>query len=587
MTSHRLAAHLRGFFIALLLGGTLGACSRTDPSIVAEMKGWTLTIQEVAAACERIYPDMPWEAASLPDRERLLTDLVNNELLLGVAKTRIQEFSWPIQRRVSGERERFLVDNFFVDIWKGFKVGHKDRDAVHAELQREAHLLRIVTQTMAQAESCYAEVRAGLPFETAYEKYALKTGFKNTELDMGWVSPETLPHKIVRKVYLEETPDGDVASPTHTSRGIWIVKILGFRPAEFKPSQLGPLDDLIRVLCYRDTVQALSVRLREEASFKLYEENFPVINRCFNAYWDSMSAEQPKANIYVFLTWRSPVWLLTPEERETPIYEFWGARGTALDFMKGLNDVDTEFWPSGPTREHREEEITSRIDRLFLETEAVRLGKDRDPDFAAHMERTIDEAYLDEFFARFIEPVATVTPEEAQAEYRRDPGSYRNPEKAALTALIFPAGAKDRALEFLEANRYASATGWFQAARAEADADTHVVHIRDTGVLNLEEPIRSTQIRPFLPVVEKLETGDVSDLVDLPDGFAVVRCNYRSHTKPFPENMALPLAEGTVRKRKTDEAIETLLEEAARERKAHIYPERLSRETSPGGPAGS
>ena len=65
-----------------------------------------------------------------------------------------------------------------------------------------------------------------------------------------------------------------------------------------------------------------------------------------------------------------------------------------------------------------------------------------------------------------------------------------------------------------------------------------------------------------MDVATELETHQISDLVEVSDGHAIIRCNYRRHSEVLPKEVALPLAEGEVRKRKIDERVEEILDGA-------------------------
>lgn len=568
-------ARLKSLGPAVLIAFWVVGCSQQDPSIIAEMDGWSLSIDELRGHFERLYPRMPYEDSSCDSRQKLLHDLVHNELLLGMAHKQVDELSWPMARRIRNEREKLLVDGFFQNLWGSFAIDAEQHEEVLGKLSREVHLQRIVFPRIGKADSCYAEIAAGLAFEAAYKKYQPKVEARSTAFDMGWVSPETLPHKVVRKVFLQDAQVNQVITPTHTVRGIVVMKVLGFRSQTFRPSQVEPIQQMLRVLCYRDTLRVKSERLQEKEGFKVFEENFPVVNRCFNTYWDSLRLEHPQANRIAMLSYRSPLWNLGPEERDVPIYELGGRIGTAEDFLESLNNCDVEFWPGGPTREHRAREIKGRLERLMIEQEALRLGRAELPEVRAKLARLEDEAYLDDFFNRIIAPTITVTPEEARAELEGNPNGYRIHERAAFTIMRFPPYARETALAFRAEHKDDTARDWALAGRAAADVDTNIVFEKDEGVIDLELPPQDIRLRPLVPEIAKLETHEVSELIELPEGFALIRCNYRRHPEPLPEASALPLAEGEVRRQKVDRKVEELLAAARRARRVREYPERL------------
>ncbi len=566
--------------IAAILG-TAG-CRREDPQIVAQATGWELRLVDVIRAHDRLYPKLPFGEASCEQRMALLQNLVNNELLLGIAQHEVKSISWPLEHRVRSERERKLVDTFFRNLWGEFQVGPEDRRRALDRLTRQAHLLRILPADKAAADSCHRALQRGLPFERAYEQFSLNLDTDATELDMGWVTPDALPHKVIRHVFLMEMAPGELTPPCFTPRGIWIVKVLEFAPVEFVPSQMRLVDDAIRVLCYRDTLAARSEHLRQSMELTCWEENFEVVNRAFNVYWDSLRVEGRRANRMDMYSWRAPTWHLAAEERDLPLFRYSGRAVSVLEFMRSLDDCDVEFWPGGPSPEHRRKEILGRIQRFLAVAEAERQGLHERPEFREFEQRLRDEALLDEFFAARIEPEIVVTPEEVQAQYEGARGEYRGHEKAAFTVITFPPAAIEEARAFRAAHQNDSPRDWSLAAVAASDRDTLIVFHRDRGVVDLEKPVQTLLHKYVLPVVAELERDQVSQPVALPDGgYALVRCNYRRHATPMLEEVALRLAEGDVRRIKIDRKVEDLLAQARQSRRLRTWPDRLCSGAAP------
>jgi hypothetical protein len=575
-------AALAGLFVLLAQG-----CGRQEPDIVAQASGWKLRTSDVIRAHERLYPKLPFAETPCDRRVALLQNLVNNELLLGLARRDVRELGWPRERKVRSERERELVDLFFRQTWGEFHVGPEDRRRALEGLSRQAHLLRIVPADQASADSCHAALQQGMSFEEAYEKYAVKLGSVATDLDMGWVTPETLPHKVIRHVFMPGMAPGEVTPPCFTPRGVWIIKVLEYAPAEFLPSQMRLIDEAIRILCYRDTLTTRSERLRQSLDLSYNEENFPVVNRALSAYWDSLSANTPRANRIAMYSWRAPTWNLAATDRDLPLFRFSGRTVSVFEFLRSLNDCDVEFWPGGPTREHRRQEILARIQRFLVVAEAERQGLPQQPEFRALEQRLRDEGLLDEFFASRIEPEIIVTPEDVRAQYEGAREGYRGHEKAAFTVMTFPPNAHAEVLAFRAAHAHDTVRDWGLAAVAAADRDTTVVFYRDRGVMDLEKAPETLLHQVVFPVLVNLELDQVSEPVELPNGgWALVRCNYRRHTAPLPEEVALQLAEGDVRRIKTDQKVEQLLAQARQSRRLRMWPARLCTDQAPSTGAG-
>lgn len=562
----------------LMVSGPVGCGDDTGPNVLAKSKdGWELTERDLAARFNEVYPDYPYETASLDERKLFLRNVVNNDVLLEVAKSEIPELAWPASRRIRVETEEFLVNQMFQELMGGKKVSDEDLTKVRAQLGKEMRLHRIVPTNEEVAQICYEALLDGMPFDEAYQQYGLHTDEIRTNFDTGWVTADKVPFEMVTELFLSGRQPGDIIPPTRTTKGVWIVQIMDERDIELDPKQTRRVDTVIRFLCYGDSVEASRDRLSADSGFDTFPQNFPVINQCFNAYWDSMSKEQPRANANVYMSWKSPAWLLPPEARDLPIYTFYGDTGTAYDFMEELNATNTLNWPSGSDRESRSNEIRMRVRQYFLRKEAERRGIDKRPEYQRFVEKSTDEAYLDDYFDRVASKGVVVTPDEALAELEARPEVYRSGERVAFGYVAFAPGDREKAESFAERTKGMNYFDWKNEARDLSEQDSTVVYRRDTGMIELEMPLRNEFLAPLVEIAKGLETGDLTDVLPIDDeGFAIVRCNYRRHTKPYPKEVGLPMAEARVREQKVDEKIGAILEDAMKRRGIEVFPERLT-----------
>ncbi|MEZ4651045.1 MAG: peptidylprolyl isomerase [Candidatus Eisenbacteria bacterium] len=562
----------------LVLSGPLGCSEDTGSNVLAKSNdGWQLTEQDLAARFAEVYPDYPYETASLDERKLFLRNVVNNDVLVEVAKSEIPELAWPAARRVRVESEEFLVNQMFQELMGGKRVSDEDLASVRVHLGKEVRLHRIVPTNEEVARICYDALLNGMPFDEAYQQYGLHTDELRTSFDTGWVTADKVPFELVTEVFLSGREPGDMIPPTRTTKGVWIVQIIDERDVELDPRQIRRVDTVIRFLCYGDSVEASRDRLTEASGYETFPQNFPVINQCFNAYWDSMSKEQPRANANVYMSWKSPAWLLPPEARDLPIYTFYGDTGTAYDFMEELNATNTLNWPSGGDRDSRSNEIRLRIRQYFLRKEAERRGILDRPEYQRFLAKSTDEAYLDDYFDRVVSQGVVVTPDEALAELDANPEVYRSGERVAFGYLAFAPGDEAKARDFAERTQDMTYFDWKNEARTLSEDDSTVVYRRDTGMIELEVPLRNEFLQPLVDIARGMETGDLTDVISIEGhGYAIVRCNYRRHTKPYPKEVGLPMAEARVRERKVDAKIGVILEDAMKRRGIEVHPERLT-----------
>lgn len=153
---------------------------------------------------------------------------------------------------------------------------------------------------------------------------------------------------------------------------------------------------------------------------------------------------------------------------------------------------------------------------------------------------------------------------------------YQTAERVSFAYLLFPASKREQARSFLEDHRADATAAWARAARDLAAKDTSIVFTRDTGLLDLTNRARDVFLDPLLDAARPLEADQLSDLVETESGVAILRCNYRRHSRPQPREAALPIAESDVMRRKVDEHLEKILATARKERGLVTYPERLA-----------
>lgn len=577
----RLSGHRfrRPLAIALLAACSAIQCSPEDAnndSIVARTRdGWVLTLDQVQQDFARVNPKLPFEDAPQDLRASFLTDEVNGEIMRGVAMSELAAPSWESERRVLVAREEWLAGSLFRELLGNVVPSDDDKLAMLGRLDRAARLQRIVPPNKQQAERCYQALQNGLSFDEAYEQYSVQSDDPIGGFDLGAVTPLKVPRQVARAVFLGDLAPNHVTAPIATSKGFWIVKFLGFEKSDLSPAHRSRLVVMVQALCAEDSVEVRRDALSRSAGYHVFEENFPVLSNRFDAFWDSLSAEQPKANEKVLMSWKAPTWLLAPEERELRIYAFYGDTGTAVDFVESLNSVNSLSWPSGPNLDQRKGEIRRRIRHLFLREEAVRRGYDKRPELAELLARQREEGYLDDYFDQVVVPAIQVTPEEAVAEYEAAPERYRTQDRVAFAYLIFPRDRRNQASAFLEEHRADPLRQWFQAAARLAAQDSLVLFSRDTGLIDLSSPPRDVMLEPLIEIAAKMETGELGDLVELEDGVAILRCNYRKDGRALPREAALPLAEGEVRAHKTDAFLEAIIKRASKERGLEVFPERL------------
>ena len=132
-------------------------CGREAPEgVLARTRdGWVLTRHQLVQEFARVYPKLPFDEATEERRRSFLTDVINNEVLRGVAKAEVPELSWEAQRRLMVAREDWLAGSLFQELVGKVQVSESDRASMLRSLNRAARLQRIVPPGKQQAERCY------------------------------------------------------------------------------------------------------------------------------------------------------------------------------------------------------------------------------------------------------------------------------------------------------------------------------------------------------------------------------------------------------------------------------------------------
>lgn len=173
-----------------------------------------------------------------------------------------------------------------------------------------------------------------------------------------------------------------------------------------------------------------------------------------------------------------------------------------------------------------------------LAAEAQGLGLDKDLALKTAGENAATNTLIDALRST-VEEAIVVTPAEVQATYEKQKATFSRPRKIHLDNFYrkLPDGVSEERRQQLREE----VEGYLKALKAGADFSDLARKHSDSqtrfrgGVLGLVDP---TELRPEAgEAVAILGPGDLSRIVETPDGFTIFRCNYvrEAFTRSFEE----------------------------------------------------
>ena len=212
--------------------------------VLAEVNGIPVMKEEFLVQIEP-YPDRMKE--SIQGRERILQSLVDQILLEGEAKRLGLDRDSEYVRKVESYRHNLLNSKLLDTLHKGgFAVTPEDARKYFDEHPEEfdrperVQARHILVATGEEAQKVLEEIRAGLSFEKAAEKYSKDTSTRGRGGDLGTFSRKQRP-ELAKTAFSLSKPD-QISRPVKTDRGFHLVQlVLAPQPAVLPPSTTNQL----------------------------------------------------------------------------------------------------------------------------------------------------------------------------------------------------------------------------------------------------------------------------------------------------------------------------------------------------------
>lgn len=565
-------------FVSVLAAGSalvfmgISSCSKTDPDAVAVAKGWVLTEAELKAEFERVNDEIQYSAATPKQKSDFAQLLLDKEIVLGIARTACPE---PDYKRARLDRimwEKILSRMFLEHRRNLYKLTPEEQARQLQLVSREAKVKQAAIRD-ADFDAVLEAAKSGMTFPQIVEKFAVQTSPNAPRLTDTGIRIGQGPRELVRAILLNDVPAGVVVGPVRTTRGVFLCLVESYMPFDLnqQPEALERAKAVVEDLNYIPFNQAYTDSLFGLAKMKVHEEQVPLIGERFGAYWDSIQNALPGVD---FQTLRAPVWRFDATESALPMLELYDKTYTVGDFVKSLDQVDLDYWPTGMTPGATRFQVGQRGYRLIYEMEALKTGYTNDPEFLATMERIYEEHLLEQYRDRTIKPTQEPTEEQMRARYSESSALYLSEEKLSFGVLIFPP-AEEKRVAAVRAQLEANPEKWEEIGAAEASRGTGVQFLPDSGIMRTIDAPPDPSWTPLRDTAVVMEANQLSAPVRTQHGLSIVRCNQRLHAAPMSYEEAKEQVRAALVETMTDQEIERQIQAARQARKAKVLTEKL------------
>lgn len=576
-----------------LLGITLllpGACTTENKDAVVEMKGWDLTLPEAAQEYERLAGPGSFATTTAKDREGFVRTLADKEMLLRLARKSHSKLDERQSHILHLKYEDALLRDFASYRRTAFKPGGAKADTLREVLSQEASVIGSIFPTLTSAQKARAEFETGASFADVSTLYGIgkQPGHENEpnpnilkEMKIRVDSRAMYPPFVI-EVLMKKVQAGQLTQPISVQGGfvLFEVKELHRLPEASQPGFYENVRPLIENMSAAEGEQKWNDSLKTAVGFKLNKETYPIVRKRAVAFYDSLDALRTSGVRVDYDLLKPPsLYSLTPEERRAVLFEMRGKPYTVEEFFKGLDDTDKNVWPFGDSLKMMTR-MEERINRLLMQTEAENLGLHKKPEFLQKMKILEEERFLTQYHDGL--EVAEPTDAEIEAEYNRMPGGgFMSAERISLSGLMYPLSLKARAEALLSKLQAADPEEFTTLARAEHEADTSIVYVPPTRMLEVGRPTPISEWGPLLDVATLLQAGETSTLMPGSGTMNIVRVVERKPAGAMPLDEARPRMVDKVKVAKRDQMVEDALKAEREKAQVKVYAERLAEGAAP------
>jgi hypothetical protein len=600
---HRLARGLGFCLLGLVLLGPLcllpGGCVGKPKDIAVEMPGWRMTMPQVVAEYERINGAGSFASTTAKVREDFVRTLADKELLLRLARKTGPKLDARQSHIYRVNWDEWIVRDYLSQRRDAHKPSPEEVAAIHRKLGRETSVLGTLFKTKDVAEQALAEIKSGASFDDVSRRLGVPNSTPKPSPGMDVPTSTTTILKLMklrvdgRGVYppfiletaMKDLPEGALTKPIPVTEGAVILKVVGYRdlpeaqdPAFFS----GKMGDMITGMVFASVQQKWLDSLKTTTGTLVHPETFPVVRKRMVAFWDSLDVLRTQGVVVDYPNLPAPtVHSLPPAEASQILFELRGKKYTVEEYFRGLNDTDMNNWPFGDSLKMATR-IQERVNRLLIQSEAVKIGFDKTPGFVQRMKRLEEQGLLNQYHDGFMHGVEP-TPGEIKALFDQLPpgGGLLTGERLSFSALVYPMPLKDRAQATLVKLRAGGAASWEALAKAEQQADPAISYVPPTRLLEYGRPMPVPSWNALIAEAQTLQPDQISDVLPGQNSWDIVRLIKRLPAGAMTLEESTPRLRQRVIEAKQDSVTEATLVAARSKIAVKIHTELLAAGAAP------
>lgn len=434
----------------VLLSAYLVGCGGEGPPaedpVIIEAGDRQLTLGDVVSETERVKGDRWWEQVTHEDRMAFVDLLANKEVLVLNAMEQFDgEFTDRSQIIWNRWYEKQAQTRFTQMRRAAIEVPQSVYDSVAALMQEERYLVQVVCDDESTARDIYTGVQAGGDFDAIAGDFEERMPERVHFVTVGWVVQPKLASPIAEALFALEEP-GTISEPFETLRYGWhIVRYDSLRTTGYTaeaPEVRALTDPLYIGRQMRDFAHGI----KDACDLSYHFENLDPMARAFAAMYDSMNAGRASSMALDWQALKPPVHRFSPEERALPLVEHAGGTMTIGEFVKSLERIDLDYWPTMTDSAMLTLKIKGRMDRWCRMREIEQTDLDQDPDFQRAQRLKRDELFLEQFERTNIEMFNREVSEEQVRDYwNENRDRYVSRDLVGYGFIRFPMGTEDLA----------------------------------------------------------------------------------------------------------------------------------------------
>ncbi len=513
---------LRTSVLTLIFFLLATGCGNNLESAVATVGDETITVDDLRQEMIRQFRTEKGAASkSLEQREKVLENLI--ERRLKVAGARAEGY---FDRPEFKEKEATLLADAMINRLYEVKILE---EVVTEKVMRDfyekqgtevdaAHLLiKWTTDSAAvrqRAQEISREIKGGLAFELAAERYTEEPGGKERKGDLGWFSWGRMVKEFQDACWALK--DGEISAPVETRFGVHIIHLRGRRTVEDRP-EFDEEKENVKNMCR----QAMSAEIMEAG----------------NAYLDKLKKDLGfKVDAAQLPTLLSDIQAnLKPELRLTDIFHVLsqGAwRGKALATWKG-GQMDLDGLMKGQERNFRpasslttpkdlEDLITNTSIFPMLSERAKKDGMDDDKDVKERVTQQLEGAVVMAYERERIKGEIKIADEQIQTYFDGHPEEFMHPQMVKVQEIH----VADKGLAEQLAQRARKGENFGALAKEYTERPDR------KGTDGSLEPFQAGRYGKMGEAAFNLEVGKISDPVPVGRNWSVVKLNEKIAPAP-------------------------------------------------------